>query len=166
MFSPKISALAFAALLATAVHAHEYTVKNISVGHPYARTTVQAQTAGAAYLSLENKGGTADRLVAVSVPADVAAAAQIHTMSQQGNVMRMSEVDGIDLTPSARVDMRPGDGYHIMLIGLKKPLAAGEKVPLTLTFAKAGAVEVNLHVEAGKPLAAPKSQQEDSHLHH
>lgn len=165
MFSEKIIAIAFAALLATSVQAHEYTVKNISIGHPYARTTVQAQTVGAAYLSLENKGGTVDRLVAVSVPADVAAKTQIHTMRQQGNVMRMSEADGIDLPPSAKIDMRPGDGYHIMLIGLKKPLVAGEKILLTLSFAKAGTVEVNLNVEAGRQLPAPASMQDNGHLH-
>lgn len=166
MFSEKIAAIAFTALLAISVQAHEYTVKNVSVGHPYARTTVQGQTVGAAYLSLENRGSTVDRLVAVNVPADVAAKTQIHTMSQQGNVMRMSEVDGIDLPLSAKIDMRPGDGYHIMLIGLKKRLVTGEKIPLTLSFAKAGTIEVNLNVEAGRHLPASTSMQDDAHLHH
>jgi hypothetical protein len=44
--------------------------------------------------------------------------------------------------------MRPGEGYHFMLIGLKKPLNAGDKFPLTLNFEKAGRIEVSVTVQA------------------
>jgi copper(I)-binding protein len=68
-------------------------------------------------------------------------------MAMDGNVMKMREVDGVDLPPNSKVAMQPGDGYHIMLMGLKKPLAAGDKFPMTLRFEKAGKVDVSVKVE-------------------
>lgn len=168
MFARMLAAITLAVLGVATVQAHEYTVKDVKVEHPYARATVQAQATGAAYLTLENKGSGLDRLVSVSVPAEVAAAAQIHTMSRQGDLMKMREVDGLDLPPATKLEMRPGNGYHIMLIGLKKPLTVGDKVPLTLTFANAGSTEVALLVEAVKPVPAssPEPAANGAHAHH
>ena len=38
-------------------------------------------------------------------------------------------------------------GHHVMLMGLKAPLKQGESFPLTLTFERAGSVEVMVSVE-------------------
>jgi copper(I)-binding protein len=72
---------------------------------------------------------------------------QIHTMTMDGNVMRMHEVAGVDLPAGKRVALAPG-GYHLMLVGLRKPLAEGTRVPLTLTFAHAGSIDVEVAVES------------------
>jgi len=61
-------------------------------------------------------------------------------------VMRMREVGELPLAPAARVEMKPGMGYHIMLTGLKQPLQEGAAFPLTLTFEKGGKVEVTVAV--------------------
>lgn len=141
------------AVLATAIaHAQEYTLKDLHIERPYARATVANQPSGGAYLSIENKGKTADKLIAAASP--VAKSVQIHTMSMEGNVMKMREVSGIELKPSAKVQMKPGDGYHLMLIGLRQPLKAGDKFPLTLTFEKAGKTEVSVTVEDRKDSGA------------
>ena len=63
-------------------------------------------------------------------------------------VMRMRQVDGIALAPKASVKMRPGMGYHLMLVGLKRPLKDGEAFPMTLEFERAGKVEVKVVVQA------------------
>lgn len=139
-----VSLFAFAALCASA-SAHDYQAGTIHIDHPYARATVPGQPSGGAYLTLENRGKDADRLLAADSPA--AKKTEIHTMSMVGNVMKMREADGIELAPAAKVVMQPGDGYHIMLIGLKQQLKAGDTLPLTLTFEKAGKVEVSVHVQ-------------------
>jgi periplasmic copper chaperone A len=144
----------FAAILVVGnfAHAQEYTVKDLRIEHPYARSTVPNQPAGAAYLSIENKGKNADKLIAASSP--VAKSVEIHTMSMEGNVMKMREVPNIELKPSAKLVMTPGNGYHLMLLGLRQPLKAGDTFPLTLSFEKAGKSEVSVVVEG-------KTKQED-----
>jgi copper(I)-binding protein len=68
-------------------------------------------------------------------------------MSMDGNVMRMRQVDAIEVKPGAMVTLAPG-GLHVMLVGLKQPLKQGDKVPMTLWFEKAGKVEVQLAIDA------------------
>jgi len=117
---------------------------DIRVEQPYARATVPGQRAGGGYLLLENTGKAADRLL--SVRADVSASVEMHTMSMDGNVMRMRELDGIDVPAGQRVELKPG-GMHIMFMGLKAPLKAGDTFPATLTFQKAGEVKVTVTVK-------------------
>ncbi|MET3108901.1 copper(I)-binding protein [Oxalobacteraceae bacterium GrIS 2.11] len=135
-------------LVITAVCAHEFKLGEIQIAHPYARATVTQQTSGAAYLGLENKGKTTDKLL--KVESNVAKSVEIHNMEMVGDVMKMREVDGLELKAGSKISMSPGGGYHIMLIGLKQPLKAGDKFPLTLTFEKAGKIEVVVYVDAEK----------------
>ena len=162
-----VAVLGLAATLAAPAlaQAHEYHVGKLDIGHPYARATVPGQPAGGAYLSIENKGTAADRLVALSTPA--AKTTEIHTMAMEGNVMKMREVDGaLEIKPGQKITMQPGNGYHIMLMGLSKPLKAGDKLPLTLTFEKAGRVEVTINVEDMAGAASAGKDDMKAHAHH
>ena len=142
-----IVALMVGVFAALSSGAHEYTAGSLHIEHPWARATVQGQAAGGAFVAIENKGA-ADRLLGASSGA--AASVELHTMSMDGDVMRMRQVKAIDLPAGARVELKPG-ALHIMLLGLKAPLAAGSSFPLTLRFEKAGDVKVDVHVEAPKP---------------
>lgn len=169
-FFQNLAALAITSTLLAAAplsQAHEYKLGQLEIGHPYARATVPGQPAAGAYLSIENKGSTPDRLVSVSSP--VAKSGEIHTMAMEGNVMKMRELDGgLEVKPGQKIAMQPGNGYHIMLMGLSKPLQAGQKVPATLTFEKAGKVEVTFNVEDGKAAAGGMKDMKDmkDHMHH
>jgi hypothetical protein len=145
--------LAATLVAGTVAHAHEYTLGGLHIENLYARPTVPMQRSGGAYLVIENKGKDADKLVAVSSP--IAQSVQIHTMSMQGDVMKMREVDGVELKPASKIEMAPGHGYHLMMIGLRQPLKAGDKFPMTLTFEKAGKAEVSVVV------AEPNAMQSD-----
>ncbi|MEP6678781.1 MAG: copper chaperone PCu(A)C, partial [Betaproteobacteria bacterium] len=140
------------ALAGGAAAAHDFALKELRVGHPYARATPPGARAGGAYFTVENRGAQDDRLIAVASP--VAAAAEIHSMAMEGNVMRMRAAGAIDLPAGARIALQPG-GFHVMLLDLKRPLVAGERIPLTLTFERAGALEVILAVESMVPAATP-----------
>ncbi len=144
------STAAFAALLITAAHAHGGKAGDIEITHPYATPTPPAAVNGAAYIAtLENTGKQPDRLLRVSSP--VAARAEIHTMSMDSaGVMRMREAGEIALAPGAAVKMRPGDGYHVMLMGLKQPLKEGDSFPMTLEFERGGKAEVKVIVQVPK----------------
>ena len=69
-------------------------------------------------------------------------------MSVVNGVMQMRQLaDGLPVPAGGSVVLKPGS-YHVMLIGLKKPLTAGETFPLTLTFAKTGNISVTVAVQA------------------
>ena len=152
--------LAFA-LAAGAALAHGVQVGDLKIDHPFATPSLPGTSNGAAYLkALENTGRSAERLVSATTP--VADHVEIHTMAVDAKgVMRMREVDGIALAPNARVEMKPGAGMHLMLVGLKAPLKAGTSFPMTLRFERAGNVDVSVVVQAPKTGEAPMA----SHMH-
>lgn len=116
----------------------------IRIEHPWSRATPAGATTGAAYMTIENGSNAEDRLTGAT--SDVAATTEIHEMKMADGVMKMRAVtDGLAVPAHGSVALKPG-GYHVMLIGLKKPLKAGETVVLTLDFAKAGKVDVSAPV--------------------
>lgn len=137
--------LALSLAISTSTSAQDYKLGTLHIEHPYARGTVPAQPSGAVYFAIENKGTNGDKLIGVTSP--VAKNVEIHTMSMDGDVMKMREVQGIEIKPSATISMKPGDGYHVMLIGLKQQLKSGDTFPLTLTFEKSGKLKVSVKVE-------------------
>jgi hypothetical protein len=87
---------------------------------------------------------------------------EIHAMSMDGDVMRMRQIDGIDLPAGGMVELKPG-GFHLMFMELKAPLQAGTRFPLTLRFEKAGELAVTVAVETpGAPASVPRP---DAHRH-
>jgi periplasmic copper chaperone A len=142
--SPSKPLLLLLALAAPSVLAADFTLKGLAIDHPYARSTPPGAMAGAAYLTIENKGAAPDKLVAAA--SAVAKVVEIHEMAMEGGVMKMRAVNAIEVKPGAKAELKPG-GYHIMLMGLTQPLKAGAAFPLTLVFEKAGKVEVSVRVE-------------------
>lgn len=136
------------------VFAHEFEIGAIEIEHPWARATPPGARVGGGYLVLENGGDAADRLVGAT--ATVAERVEIHEMSVKDGVMVMRPVSGgLEVPAGGAVKLAPG-GYHLMLMGLKQPLVAGDRFPGTLTFEHAGTVAVEFVVEAQG--AAPKSE--------
>ncbi|MDW8311479.1 MAG: copper chaperone PCu(A)C, partial [Burkholderiales bacterium] len=130
-------------------HKHDDKIVHGSlvIHHPWARATASpAIKNSAAFLVVENKGATPDRLLGVS--GDVAQKLELHTMVREAGVMRMREVPAFDIPAGGKLELKPG-GLHIMLIGLKQPLKEGERFPLTLKFEKAGEVKVQVLAEKG-----------------
>jgi periplasmic copper chaperone A len=115
---------------------------DVQVTNAWARATPGGAQTAAAYVTILSP--TADRLTAAATPA--AQKAELHSMTMDGNVMKMRQVDGIDLPAGQAVTLKPG-GYHIMLTGLAQPLTEGQTFPLTLTFDKAGARDVTVTVQ-------------------
>ena len=138
--------------------------QSIVIDKAVARATVGKMANGAAFLQIANKGAD-DVLLSGSSPA--ASKVEIHTMSMDGNVMKMRALDQLELKAGQKLEMKPGSGVHIMLIGLKKPLAAGDKFPLTLNFRKAGKVDATVEVaEMGMPVKKGEGEMHDHEHHH
>lgn len=157
-----ILAAALALFAAQPAFAHGYKIGQIEIGHPWARMTPAGAKVGGGYLSVTNKGAEPDRLV--SATAAVADRAEIHEMTVKDGVMNMRMLtDGVDIPAGDEVKLAPG-GLHLMLIGLKQPLKEGDSFKGTLTFEKAGTVDVDFKVEgmAGPKGAAPAGTEDHS----
>lgn len=127
--------------------AHEYKAGAITVGHPWSRATPAGAKVAAGYLTLKNEGPEADRLVAVA--SEISPNAEIHEMSVDANgVMTMRGLpEGIEIPAGATVELKPGS-YHLMFMKITQPVKEGEKFKGSLTFEKAGKVDVEFAVQA------------------
>ncbi|NNJ09189.1 copper chaperone PCu(A)C [Chloroflexales bacterium ZM16-3] len=97
----------------------------------------------AAYMVIANTGGTADALI--KAESDVADSVELHTMTMQDNVMKMTPVEKIDIPANGQAELKPGS-FHVMLIGLRHDLNDGDIVKLTLTFQNSGTMQVEAPV--------------------
>ena len=152
---------AFAALaIATAASAHDYKLGSLVIEHPWTRATPKGAPVAGGYLKITNTGTSPDRLVGGSLAA--AKRFEIHEMRIESGVMRMRELtSGLEIAPGATVELKPGS-YHVMMMGLSKQFAKGEKIKGSLTFEKGGKIEVEFAVEdAGGPAA--KEHQHKGH---
>jgi copper(I)-binding protein len=102
-----------------------------------------AQANSAVYILLRNDGTAADRLIGAET--SVAGSAEIHESLLTGDVMRMRQVGGVEILPGERAELRPG-GLHIMLLGLEKPLLAGEAFDVILRFERSGDLSTTVQV--------------------
>jgi copper(I)-binding protein len=115
----------------------------ISIEDAWARATLPGQTTSAAYFTITNKGG-ADVLLSVSSPAGDAS---LHSTSMRAGLMKMRPVSSVDVPANGKVQLKPG-GMHVMVMGLKQPLAAGSSFPIDLKFRRSGEVHVEASVKA------------------
>ncbi len=130
----------------------------MSVTEAWSRARAANATVGGAYMTLHNMGGEEDRLVAASSP--IADHVEIHNSTMKEGVMKMMKTDDLLVPSGETVMLKPG-GYHVMLMGLKKPLAMGTEFPVILKFAQAGEITVTVHVKE----AGAMNMKKHDHMH-
>jgi hypothetical protein len=146
-----------AALLAapSLVQAHQIKAGNLELIHPHIRASMGQSPTTAGYLTILNHGKTADRLVSASCTC--AASVSIHEMKMTGSVASMKAVASVEIPAGGKVTLAPG-GMHLMVMGLKAPIKAGDRVQMVLTFEKAGAVKTPFEA-ADRPASKPMSDK-------
>lgn len=117
----------------------------VQVMDPYVRQAPPGAMATAAFMVLKNTGTADTRLVRVENPASKTT--ELHTHLNDGGVMRMRPVADIPVKAGGEAVLQPG-GLHVMMIDLKAPLKAGDRVPLTLTFADGSSKQIDAPVRA------------------
>lgn len=138
--------LAGALALPHAAQAHGFKAGAIEIGHPWTRATAPGAPVAGGFMKLTNTGKDADTLLSGDFVA--AGRVEIHEMALVDGVMKMRALPaGITVKPGETVELKPG-GYHVMFMQLKQPLKQGETLKGTLTFEKAGKVEVEYAVES------------------
>ena len=150
-----IATLALAGLLASA-----QAMAQVDVSDAWVRGTVPAQTASGAFMTLHAHQDA--KLVGVSSPVGTA---ELHEMKMENNVMRMRQIPSLDLPKMQDVQLKPG-GYHVMLMGLKQQLKAGDTVPITLKFEQNGkVVEQQVNAQVRDMTASAQGGGHGDHKH-
>jgi copper(I)-binding protein len=144
-------------LVAEAMMPGEYTLGSLRIKAPWMRATPKGAKVAGGFLLITNTGSEPDRLM--SVESDIAATVDVHQMTMSGGVMNMRPVDQpLVIAPGATLELKPGS-YHVMFSGLKQGVKEGDKVKASLTFEKAGKVEIEFvagGIAAGGPMPMHK----------
>ena len=130
-----------AAAVPSAVHG------TLEMYKPWARSSAHLlpDSLAGAFLAITNRGPDDDRLVAASSP--LAERIELYGIKVVGADIDMRPLArGVALQAGHTTVLKPR-GYHLLLQGVKAPLAEGSTLPVTLTFEKAGAVTVEFAVE-------------------
>ncbi len=115
----------------------------LKLEHAWVREVPPTAENSAGYISIVNTGA-ADHLLSVESPA--AKITEMHEMKMENGVMEMNHLPCVDIPAGKTLNFEPG-GMHIMLLNLKQPLKAGDQVPMTFEFEKAGKITINATVE-------------------
>ncbi len=122
----------------------------VTIEDAWVRETVPAQKTTGAFATV--KSTEAAKLLAVKSP--VAKVVEIHSSSTKNGVMHMSAVDAVALPAGKTVRLVPGGEYHVMLIGLARPMKVGETVPLSFVVQDAAGHRTTVEAQAVvRPLA-------------
>lgn len=153
-----IAKLGFAGVLAVLVSVNSQAGQ-LTVSNAWARATAPGQDSAMVQLVITSKRDA--KLIGASSKA--AQSAELHSMVHEQGVMKMRQVDVVELPAGKALDLGEA-GYHLMLLGLKKPLKSGEKFALTLNVRHANGKEQAAKVTVVvKPLT---ESVEHEHSHH
>ena len=141
------AALTLASLLSIGSgNAHEIKVGDIVIGHPWSRQSPMHADVVAGFMVITNEGKEDDPLV--KAKAEISPKVQFHDMKIEGDVMKMVELpEGIPIPAGGEVELKP-KSLHSMFMDMPKAPKEGEVFKATLTFEKAGTVEVDFEVLA------------------
>ncbi|AYC31494.1 copper chaperone PCu(A)C [Pseudomonas cavernae] len=159
------NALLLTALLLPAAFAgaHDYAAGTLHIEHPWSREMPPSAPTAAAYFVVHNKGAAADRLLGVDTP--MAAKAELHEHVQAGELMKMQQVQSVEVPAGGEASFAPG-AYHVMLFGLQQQYRDGQRFPLTLHFEKAGDVKVEVAVQKQAPAEQADHADHAQHAEH
>jgi copper(I)-binding protein len=142
-------ALVLAATLAAAVsRAQDKSLpksSKISVVGAWARAVPPASNVSAVYMTIKNESDQPAYLESARTPA--AKSTEIHKMGRSGSMMTMAPVDNVPIPAHGQAPLEP-NGYHMMLIGLKRALKSGDLLKLTLRFRGGGVLKLTVPVRS------------------
>lgn len=140
-----LNTLVCLSLSSTALSAHEYKLGELTIDHPYTRTTPPMAPVGGGFMTITNHGEESATLIGGT--AEFAEVVEIHEMEMADNVMKMRRLEkGLEIPAGETVELKPG-GYHLMFIKLSEQMKEDDRHKATLKFAKAGEIEVKFVVK-------------------
>jgi copper(I)-binding protein len=136
-------------LVLTPFATHAADSLSVSIADPYVRATPPGQPNSAAFMTLTNASPLPRALVSATSPA--AKTVELHTHVKEDGIMRMRQVERIEIPAGQTVTLAPG-GLHVMLIGLEKELKPGVSVDLSLSFDDGSEAKIQAPVRKIEPM--------------
>jgi copper(I)-binding protein len=160
----RAATLPFVLLLVTGQpsFAHDYKIGDLELRHPWSRETPQGAKVAAGYVKIINHGSEADRLIGVT--GAIGGRGEVHEMlvDDKGVMTMRPLTEGVEIPAGGEVELKPG-AYHIMFLDLTDAKKKGERFAGSLTFEKAGTVEVEFAVDA---IGGAKADDHSGHGNH
>ena len=128
---------------ASTTHAGKTDPASPAITNAWVKASLPGATVSAAYMQIKS----AQPLKLVKVETPVAGIVEIHNMTMKDGVMEMKAMDAVDIPANRMVELKSG-GIHVMLMQVKQPIRAGDKVPLTLTFEGADKKPLVVRIDA------------------
>ena len=128
MYRLKSWAIGIGAALAIFVPPVSAVAHGLEIESAVVSGTVTASNDRTDYLTIVNEAYHAEYLYGASTP--LATRVELHRTRGQSE---MVPVKRVEIPMSDQLDMRRA-GYHLMLIGIKRPLRIGENIPVSLSF--------------------------------
>jgi len=142
-------------------NAKDYKAGAIEIDSPWSRATPKGATIAAGYMTIKNTGTTPERLVSASSP--IAGNITVHEMTMDKGVMKMRPVTGgLEIEPGATVELKPSS-LHLMITNVKQPIEKGKPFAATLTFERAGAIDIEFSVEAAGAMSPATEGMSNMH---
>ena len=136
-------------------------VTSLTITAPWTRATPKSAPVAGGFVKITNTGSESDWLIGGSFTG--AGRVEVHEMATDNGVMRMRQLaNGLEIKPGQTVELKPG-GFHLMFMELKQPTVEGKPIRGTLTFRKAGSVEIDFAVA---PIGGPAPASGGGHHHH
>jgi copper(I)-binding protein len=126
--------------VAAGAEAHSYQAGAIAIGHVWGLPSATNETQ--VFAPFSNRGQEADALVAARSP--ICSIVEL----RRNNRYDDAPLKEIELPPGRPVALRKG-ARHLRLIGLARPLKAGDRFAMILDFLNAGEAAVEVMVENG-----------------
>ncbi len=147
------SMLVVGALPVGAAQAEDTKAGDLMISVAWCRAAPATADLANCYVTIENKGTAADRLVSASTAA--ADKVEIRQINTTGGGLTDKPIEvGLPISAGDKAVLAPG-GYHIALMNTKVALKKGAKQPIDLQFDKAGKVTVNFDVLAASSKGPP-----------
>jgi len=115
----------------------------VGIDQPWIRATAPGAKVAGGFMTITNRGSTPDRLVGAA--SSVAERVELHINVHEDGMMKMRQVQAIDVPAGGRFELKPG-GTHLMFVNIARQIKQGETIPVTLTFEKAGEVKADYAV--------------------
>jgi periplasmic copper chaperone A len=138
--------------------AHDLQTNVMRIAHPFATPTPPGAVNGAAYVDIT---AFSDPITLIGASSPASNTVELHDMQMDGDIMQMRHVNEIRIEPGKTYTMRPGGGFHLMLLGLTEPLKEGERFSLTLSFAEQDDVDIEVWIQNSQE----GSEAADGHHH-
>ena len=104
---------------------------DVEIDGAYARASIPNVPNSAAFFVIKNNS---DKDIAItSANSDIAEKNELHTHIKENKMMKMMKIEKLVVPAKSSLELKSGSD-HVMLMGLKKELKAGDEINLELSF--------------------------------